>query len=167
MRQTCFLLLLAAGIATPVAAADYVVPRPVPYSEDSDIASNIKAECALGDKLAQFIATYAEKRGSDITFAEQVDENTPGRALVIEIRDALSIGNAWTGHRKSVSVRGKLFVDGQLTGSFKGRRDSMGGMFAGYKGSCSVLGRTVKSLGEDIALWLQSPSMGAELGDLK
>jgi hypothetical protein len=40
------------------------------------------------------------------------------------------------------------------------------GMVAGYKGSCSVLGRTARALGEDIAKWLAAPSMDALLGDL-
>jgi hypothetical protein len=166
MRQ-CSMLLLAAGIAAPAAAETLVVPRPVPYAEDSDIASNIRNECKLGDKLAHFIGEFARARGDAVSFAPQVDEATPGRVLQVEIRDALSMGNAWTGHRKSVSVRGRLFADGEVVGTFKGRRDSMGGMFGGYKGSCSVLGRTVKALGQDIATWLQSPAMGAELGDLK
>jgi hypothetical protein len=41
----------------------------------------------------------------------------------------------------------------------------MGGAFAGFKGSCSVLGRTVEALGEDIGGWLAAPRDGASLGD--
>jgi hypothetical protein len=48
-------------------------------------------------------------------------------------------------------------------GSFRGER----GAFAGFKGSCSVLGHTVKALGSDIADWLVKPSEDADLGDLK
>jgi hypothetical protein len=86
--------------------------------------------------------------------------------LDVHIKDASSRGNAFTGHHKSTLVVGKLYQDGELIGSFTGRRDSMGGMFAGYKGSCSVLGRTVKALGKDIAEWLKAPTMDAQLGDL-
>ncbi len=43
----------------------------------------------------------------------------------------------------------------------------MGGLFAGFKGSCSVLGRTVKAIGKDIAEWLVNPVLDADLGDLK
>jgi len=38
-------------------------------------------------------------------------------------------------------------------------------MFAGFKGTCSIMGRCVKALGRDVAEWLQSPSKGAVLGD--
>jgi hypothetical protein len=43
----------------------------------------------------------------------------------------------------------------------------MGGAFGGFKGSCSVLGRTVKALGKDIAQWLVQPAKGSQLGDLQ
>jgi hypothetical protein len=39
----------------------------------------------------------------------------------------------------SVSVKGKLYQGGQLLGSFKARRNSMGGAFGEFRGSCSVL----------------------------
>ena len=42
----------------------------------------------------------------------------------------------------------------------------MGGAFAGYKGSCSVLGRTVKAMGKDVAQWLKAPTDEAALGDM-
>jgi hypothetical protein len=41
----------------------------------------------------------------------------------------------------------------------------MGGAFAGYKGSCSVLGRTIKAIGKDVAEWMKAPSKDAQLGD--
>jgi hypothetical protein len=64
-------------------------------------------------------------------------------------------------------VRGKLYQDGKEIGAFTGRRNSMGGAFGGFKGSCSVLGRTVKALGKDIAQWLVQPAKGSQLGDLE
>jgi hypothetical protein len=43
----------------------------------------------------------------------------------------------------------------------------MGGAFGGFKGNCSVLGRTVRALGEDIAGWLAQPGKDGMLGDLQ
>lgn len=162
-------VIAAALAAVPVLAPaqEVLVQRPVPYSEDADIASNIRNECKLQEQLPDYIRQFAAPKGIEVRFADEIDTAAPGRVLQVEIRDALSMGNAWTGHRKSTSVRGRLFEDGELIGSFRGRRDSMGGAFAGYKGSCSVLGRTVKTLGQDIAAFLAAPTMDAELGDLK
>ncbi|NQV86958.1 MAG: hypothetical protein HQ492_07775 [Woeseiaceae bacterium] len=35
----------------------------------------------------------------------------------------------------------------------------------GAKGTCSILGRCVKTLGSDIATWLQNPTMNAMPGN--
>lgn len=164
-------IALAAALAcSPFGAQAYEVsvPRPVPLAEDNEIAGNIKRECALDDKLAHYIAEFGRAAGHDVRFvASDAKQTGRGRFLAVELRDAVSSGNAFVGHRKSASVRGKLYEDGELIGSFRGRRDSMGGAFGGYKGSCSVLGRTVKALGKDIVDWMASPSMDADLGDLK
>ena len=161
----------AAALACSPFAAQAIgvdVPRPVPLAEDNEIAGNIKRECDLGNKLSHYIAEFGKAAGHDVRFVESdAAPSDSGRFLAIEIRDAVSTGNAFIGHRKSASVRGKLYEDGTVIGSFRGRRDSMGGAFAGYKGSCSVLGRTVKALGKDIAEWMSAPSMDADLGDLK
>ncbi|MEO8010122.1 MAG: hypothetical protein ABI650_00615, partial [Dokdonella sp.] len=102
-----------------------------------------------------------------VNFAETVTPQAAAQVLEIQIEDSESRGNAFIGHRKSTTATGTLYRGGERVGSFTARRDSMGGMFAGYKGSCSVLGRTVKTLGKDIAAWLAAPSMDAQLGDLK
>lgn len=161
------LALIAGAIAAGGAEATSVsVPNPVPYAEDAEIAGKIKSECRIDAQLAEFIRAYAEARGDEVEF-HGADAPRTGRVLEIEIRDAVSGGNAFIGHRKSTSIRGKLVADGEVIGTFRGRRDSMGGAFAGYKGSCSVLGRTVKALGKDVADWLAAPAMDSDLGDLK
>lgn len=158
----------ALGVAAGAQAADaVVVPKPVPYAADSDIANNIRQECKINTELSDFIAEYARQHGVTVTFADTVSAHSRGRVLQVEITDAISSGNAFIGHHKSTAARGRLYQDGKLVGSFRDRRNSMGGMFAGYKGSCSVLGRTVKAIGEDVGAWLAAPSQDAELGDLR
>lgn len=169
MSVRCGGVLLAlscmAGVAT--AAEPVKVPRSVAYAEDSEIAGKIKTECRLNQELGEFIIEYAKAKNIATEPVAETNKTMPGRVLVVEIRDAVSEGNAFLGHHKSTSVRGTLYQDGEPLAKFKGRRNSMGGFGAGFKGSCSVLGRTVKALGEDIADWLAAPSDNAELGDLK
>lgn len=136
--------------------------RPVPYAEDNDIADNIKNECKINEQLADFVKQYA---GENVEFSSGPVDTGKGRALQLEIVDAVSMGNAWMGHQKFTKVKGALYDGGKKVASFKARRNSMGGAFAGYKGSCSVLGRTVEALGEDIGTWLKAPQDGANLGD--
>lgn len=168
MRKTMMAVMLAMGTFQVAQAADVVhVQRPVPFDEDAEVPGAVRRECKLDEQLADFVAEYGRGKGMAVEFSPQVAATSPGRSLVMEITGVVSEGNAFLGHHKSVTVKGKLYRDGQLAGSFKGRRNSMGGAFAGFKGSCSVLGRAVKALGRDIAEWLAAPSEGALLGDLE
>lgn len=152
------LLLALSGAASAQALQ---VQSPVPYAADNDIADNIKSECTLDKQLAEFVKQYA----GNVELTSGPVDTSKGRALQLEIVDAVSMGNAWMGHQKFTKVKGTLYEDGKKVASFKGRRNSMGGAFAGYKGSCSVLGRTVDALGSDIAEWLKAPKDGANIGD--
>ena len=167
MKKT-LLAIVVFGIWAPLACAEtFQVARSIPYAEDAEIAGKIVRECKLQTQLAEFIKVFGAKNGHSIELVDVLDEASEGKVLVIEIRDAVSEGNAFLGHRKSTSARGKLLDHGVEVANFKVLRNSMGGAFAGYKGSCSVLGRTVKIIGEDIAKWLTAPSKDAMLGDLQ
>lgn len=169
MKRCTWMLCISVGLLAGGAAfADPIVmAKPVPFADDAMIASKIKKECEIQDQLAAYIEEYArEEHHLEVTFAQSVRTDAAGAVLDVKIEDAVSLGNPFTGHRKSTLVSGSLYRDGKLIGDFVGRRDSMGGAFAGYKGSCSVLGRTVKALGKDIAEWLKAPTMDAQLGDL-
>lgn len=158
--------LLLAFATVPAFAQSVQVQRVIPFAADADIQNKVRQECSqLGSQLAQFTEEYARKGSARVQLVDAIDTSAEGRVLQIEIVDAVSMGNAFIGHQKYSRVRGALFENGEQIADFRGRRNSMGGAFAGYKGSCSVLGRTVKALGRDIAEWLANPQPGAQLGD--
>lgn len=154
-------VVLSAGLSGIAVAEPIRLQRPVPYAEDNDISDAIKTECRIGEQLADFIKEYSPVPVELTDAAPGAD----GRVLQLEIVDAVSMGNAFLGHQKFTKVRGTLLENGVEVASFKARRNSMGGAFAGFKGSCSVLGRTVEAMGEDIGEWLAAPKDGANLGD--
>ncbi len=159
-------VLLFAFAAAPAFAERVQVQSSIPYAEDAEIANKVREECTqLNTQLAEFTQEFGRENGIEVQLVETLDTSAPGRVLQMEIVDAVSMGNAFIGHQKYSRVRGVLFENGQQIADFRGRRNSMGGAFAGYKGSCSVLGRTVKALGKDIAQWLANPQAGAQLGD--
>lgn len=174
MRKMAFVVAaLLCGMAFAAEAADggaasnaVNVPTVVPFGQDAVIAGAIKRECKLGEKLSDFIKTYGQEDGLTITQVAQDSPGSNGRSLVLEISDSVAEGNAFIGHHTHTTVKGKLYQDGAEIGNFIGRRNSMGGAFGGFKGNCSVLGRTVKALGQDIAGWLTQPGKDGMLGDL-
>jgi hypothetical protein len=165
------LLLLAAMCPlfcqTAFAGDTVAIQQAVPLNEDAEIAGSVKTECHLGENLSQYVMENAQKRGMTITRAADLSASSPGRVVTMEIMSAVSDGNAFTGHHKSMSVKGSLYQDGKLIGNFRARRVSMGGAFGEFKGNCQVLDRVNKELGEDIAEWMLAPGMNGLLGDLK
>ncbi|MFA6229217.1 MAG: hypothetical protein WC617_03445 [Rhodanobacter sp.] len=175
MRQIAFVAaaLLCGAVSVAHAADNAAVPGAVnmpavvPFAQDAVIAGAVRRECQLGEKLSGFIVEYGQKKGVTVTQVAQTSAGSSGRSLVLEITDSVSDGNAFIGHHTHTTVKGKLYQDGVEVGNFIGRRNSMGGAFGGFKGNCSVLGRTVKALGEDIGDWLAQPGKDGMLGDLQ
>lgn len=159
------LILLACGYS--IAQAEEInMAVSSPFEADNDIADNIIDECStLGSKLASFTKSYSDKQGIKINLVDSIDTSGSGKTLKLEISDAVSAGNAFIGHRKFVKVRGSLWENGKMIGKFRGQRSSGGGAFGGYKGSCAVLGRCVKTLGKDIAAWLLNPEDSKKVGE--
>ncbi len=161
-------LYLAIGSFNTVVAAPVAIAKQTPFSEDADVQPKVKEACtALNGQLPTFIEEFSKTSGVEVVLVDRIDTTAAGRVLKLELVEAVSMGNAFIGHHKYTKVRGTLFENGAEVADFRGRRNSMGGFAAGYKGSCSVLGRTVKALGKDIAVWLKSPVDDAQLGDLQ
>lgn len=160
-------VLLGTLAVVPFAqAADFTAPRAVPFAEDSIVAGNIKRECAIATQLPAALVRFAAEAGNRVELQDAPDTSS-GQVVKMEIHDAQSAGNAWTGHHKSVTVKGSLYRDGQQVAKFVARRNSRGGFGAGFKGSCAVLERTVNAIGKDVAEWLANPVDGSQLGDLR
>lgn len=164
LSQRFATVAVLAAAAFGAQAAPVTIAESIPYAESADIQRKVREECTeLNRQFAQFIKDYAAEKGIEVVFGDPSSDT--GRVLRVELTNALSQGNAFLGHSKSSSSRGTLFDNGEEVASFRATRNSMGGAFAGYKGSCSVLGRTVDAMGSDVADWLANPVDGAELGD--
>lgn len=161
-RHAIVVAALVLSAALPVRAQQLQVQNPVPFAADDDISDDIKQECTLPVQLADVVK---ESSPTPVVFTARPVDIAHGDALQLEGTDAISMGHAFLGHQKATTVKGTLWRNGQKVARFKARRNSMGGAFAGYKGSCSVPGRTVKAIGEDIGDWLRNPVDGGNPGD--
>lgn len=149
-----------------VAPKSVTIGSPIPFKENHRIQSNIIEECTIESQLPFFVNEYGDQFGVDVQIRDSVSKDDSGAVLVMEITDAISQGNAFLGHRKYAEFEGILYNHGEKIASFRAGRYSVGGAFAGFKGSCSVLGRIAKAVGKDIAIWLKKPWKKAVLGDL-
>ena len=158
------MMLVTAGVVLIVSSvwaqsAPIKIALSTPYLENANIPTNVIEKCTdLGTKLSAFTMQYAAKEGLSLVQVPQVDFHSTGRVFVMHITHVVSRGNAFIGHQKSRSAKGELFVNGKSRGVANFTRDSMGGFGGGFKGSCSVLGRTTKALGRDLANWLKAHS---------
>jgi hypothetical protein len=160
-------IILTLGCHGVAAAEDnpIYIGSMAPFTDSKSISQAILTECSLPERQAELIEEAAKSAGVPVVRSDEAVAQGKGRILKVEITSAMSGGNAFIGHHKQVSVKGVLLEDGNEIGSFSGTRSSMGGAFAGFKGSCSVLGRCVKALAEDVSLWLKNPEKASRIGE--
>ncbi len=163
IRSFATAALIAAGGAAQ--AAGYQIPENIGYKDVTIIQSNVVEECKeLGRQLSASLAAELSKTGVEVQRVATLDA-AAGPVVDIKISNLVSAGNAFIGHRKSASVWVELRQGSEVLASKGFTRDTMGGAFAGFKGSCTVLERAVLVLGKDVAQWTQTiPLRGAAGG---
>ena len=159
------LVSLTAGAQDAVKSV--VIPELVQFAKPDIVEKSIVSDCALPSRMNESLTTALKAAGIESKAAENPQPGAGANVLQLEIADAVASGNAFVGHRKMVTVAGTLFQNGRQVGKFVATRNSGGGMGAGFKSSCAVLGRCTVTLGQDIAKWLASPVDGARLGDAR
>ncbi len=159
------LLSLLWFLGFSVSAADIiVVPDKIPFGKTTKVSDNVRAECKLEEKIAKFIVDYGKKHSYQI-----VKEKPSSGSYMVLSAEIISVvgtgGGAWSGS-KSVKIQGDLKDQARkVIATFTAGRVSGGGAFAGYKGTCAILGRCTKTIGKDVAGWLANPTNDAMLGD--
>jgi hypothetical protein len=137
----------------------------IPFKEDANIAASIRNECIIGKQLSDFTKEYSEGNKMKVNLDDTATKENSDYYLDLEIIESMSAGNAFIGHRKYTKIKGTLFKAGKEIATVRGMRKSSGGFMGGFKGSCSVLGRTVKVLGKDLSVWLRHPTKRGYIGD--
>lgn len=137
----------------------------IPFSQDSFIKESIKDECSIEKDLSDFIKKASNNNSVNVVQDDNATKDNSEYYLDVKIVDAISEGNAFIGHKKQTKISGVLYKKGNAIASFKGLRNSSGGFGAGFKGSCTVLERTIESLGKDVSEWIKEPTNGAMLGE--
>lgn len=141
------------------------VQKMAPYDKNVAVPQAVQTECLLESKVPEFVQASAKGEFDSVELVNKLPKS--GKNLTMKIVGIQGAGGgAWSG-AKSVTIAGELRENGKLVGTFTAARHSGGGAFGGYKGTCSILGRCTKTLGQDVARWLKDPVMDARLGDFK
>lgn len=155
----------ASPTQAPAARNVIYLSREAPYSDISRVDRAVVSECRLPQQGAEAIENAAREAGITIVRDQAAAKGKQGRVLQVEITDIGNFGNAFIGHRKQVVLKGRMFDDGKEIGDFYGKRSSMGGMFSGFKGSCTVLERCLEALARDLTPWLKNPAANTRIGE--
>ncbi len=148
------LVVLAVGASSIAYGKDIAVTSKAEFHDAAIIPDKIKSECTeLGSNFSQSTKKYLEESGWQVSLGENVESKASGSSIKLEIMNAMSSGNAFIGHHKSVAISAALYRDGKLVDTYTTTRDSAGGFGGGFKGSCTVLYRCVNTLGSDVAKW--------------
>ena len=115
----------------------------------------------MQERLPKYLKSYAKKH-TDIVFTTEELESIEGKVLWLEFDHVFAPGGGGYSGAKSVEVVGELRENGEVIASMTVDRAALFGM---TPGTCSMLKRVAKKLGEDIAQWLEAPEMDAMLGD--
>lgn len=138
----------------------------VTFTKDTKaVNGKVRLECKLIEKTKKYLVAYGKKHFEPVTTESKAVAGAYNISAVI-VGTVGAPGGALSG-RKGATIKGTVTKNGKKVGSFEAFRSSGGGFGFGYKGTCSLLGKSVKRLGRDIAEWARSPAPGAKLGELK
>jgi hypothetical protein len=149
-------LCLALVLLVPGAALGEALLVSPAASYGTAIADKVKAECGLGETQTEAVLKHLGAAGIAAQAAGSDAVPAKGRFLQLRIESAISGGNGFVGHHKQVTTSARLFENGKEIAQTTQSRDSTGGMFGGYKGSCNVLRRCALVVGKDIAAWVKT-----------
>ena len=166
---TVVTLALVAGVyvlaLAPAAAAEPVkVLRSIPFASTAQVPPAVKEQCQLQTKVPEFLSQAA---GANVQLVDGALNRKVGRVLEWVISEVHAPGGGAFSGPKWLTVKGELFDRGKQIGSFRAKRFTTGGAFGAFKGTCSIIGRCSKAVGEDIAKWLAAPTQNAEIGDAR
>jgi hypothetical protein len=159
MKKILWLLPTALLLSQYGNAAGALLETPVEYASDASVVDSVRTECKLENMLAEDIghALAEANKGAGTIDAKGDPAGKP--VLRTRISFVLGVGGGgWTGP-KAITVKVKLLENGQVSREGKLTAWSTGGAFAAFKGTCDILRRCSREIGEQLAEWVDDPSV--------
>jgi len=159
MRK-CQLLLqgIAALCMAQASIAQEKIAVLVPAALDSSapIEESVKRECNVEGMIGNEVFQRVSQRYPGTAQLQNPGQAGDGFVLKVTITGVFGAGGgAWSGH-KAISIRADLLQNSKIVATKDLKRQSGGGAFAGFKGTCSIMDRIAVALGKDVAAWMPS-----------
>ena len=161
MRRAVFSALVLAMAGMAQAKETITISQFTPFAEDSGATDAVKEECKFEERLPKYLKSEAKKIADIVMTTEPLD-TIEGKVLFMEVTHVFAPGGGGYSGAKNVEVEGELRENGEVIASFMVDRTALFGM---TPGTCSMLKRVAKKIGEDVAEWLEAPEMDSMLGD--
>jgi hypothetical protein len=147
-------------------AQQVTLKTPIEFESRGEVRDAVLEECRLQEKLQQFITEFGATRNITIEPSNGPVDGASGKVLVVRITDVYAPGGGAYSGGKAVTIEAELTENGSSLGDLRARRISGGGAFAVFKGTCDILGRDVRTLGDDVSRFLTDPGENVRMGNL-
>jgi hypothetical protein len=152
--------LLLFGAPSGSAEGRVEVARSAPFSKASGASAAVQGECNLERLVPELLAEAAPS----VALVDSLAGSGP--RLRLTISEVVAPGGGAFSGPKSLEVTGVLLDGERELGSFRAKRRTAGGPF-GAGGTCGMLRKCARVIGQDVAVWLAGPTANAKLGDAR
>lgn len=132
------------------------IQAPASFDPSAQVVDDVKIECGIERSLSEqaFERIRESVAGVRQTALEDRVATEPFLKLTILYVYAAS-GGSWSGP-KSMGLRADLLLKDEVVATQEFRQSSMGGLAGPFSGTCAIIERITKGLGEELAEWLPS-----------
>lgn len=159
--------------------ASLIIQKTAAYQDWAAVRSQMSRDCNVEAGVPAMVKKHAEGKYDNVLLYDVIPPDTVATVLTMTIKDAKGMtGGVYSG-AKYITVEGTVKQDGRVLGTFVDRSESAWGRYkvgvgaqlmpeirgAGHRAStCQLLFQCAETIGEDVAKWLQKPTMNAQLG---
>lgn len=150
-----FFLMSALLLPLSATADDRVfVQVPATIAREAWIPNAVRSQCAVDTLVGNYALSAVGKRFPSAQPATAPDQAGGATFVQLTVFSVIGFGGgSWSG-AKSMGIRVEILKGGTVVRSTSFTRSSNGGVFGGFKGTCSILDRVAGALGKDVAAWM-------------
>lgn len=152
-RLSSVAVLGTAILCSSAQAASVALLTPVTYDPSASVPERVREECRLDYALQSEIANAMTRR---FKTPNATTTSTDGEVVRVTITYVLGPAAGAFSGPKSMSILAELMNNGKVERSAKLHRTSVSVNI--FKGTCSILDKTARTLGKDVVKWIESPS---------